>query len=67
MNMGMAMGNGMGANGMGSAGTLTPQGMQPGRPHAQHVQQASQTPTSGTASTNQTQGKDPFADLVGLF
>jgi hypothetical protein len=39
-------------------GTMSPQ---------QQPQQAQQQPGASTAVTNQAQGKDPFADLVGLF
>ena len=58
--MGSGMSAGMGMNGMSTAAFGT-QPMQPTQPQQQ--------PPAATnnAASGQTQGKDPFADLVGLF
>lgn len=64
--IGAGMGGGMGMNGSSSgtfgAASLAPQNVQPMQPQQSQTQAASNSTTA-----NQSQGKDPFADLVGLF
>lgn len=63
MGSGMGAGMGRGMNGMSN----TVFGSQPMQPQQQQQQQQSPAAANNPTPNNQSQGKDPFADLVGLF